>query len=255
MRSTVRAEWVKAFSDPGAGWLLAALAAGTVAVSAAAITTSRCPAAGCGQDPARVSLTGVYLGQAVAAVAGVLAVGGEYGTGMIAVTLAAAPRRGRLLTAKAVVLAARVLAASAFAVGASVLAGALLLPGHGFTAASGFDLAGPGMVRAALCAVADLTLTALLGLGVATAVRDPTVAAGVALSLLYLFPAAAGLVAGPALQRHLEQVGPLAAGTDSMAVTGLRALPLSPGQGLGVVAAWAAGALLLGGLLLARRDA
>jgi hypothetical protein len=39
------------------------------------------------------------------------------------------------------------------------------------------------------------------------------------------------------------------------ATTDLRALPLTPWQGLGVLAAWAAGALLAGGLLLRFRDA
>ena len=35
----------------------------------------------------------------------------------------------------------------------------------------------------------------------------------------------------------------------------LRSLPLNPWQGLGVLVAWAAGALLAGGLLLCLRDA
>ncbi len=35
---------------------------------------------------------------------------------------------------------------------------------------------------------------------------------------------------------------------------GLRSPPLTPWQGLGVLAAWAAGALLAGGLLLRSRD-
>ena len=71
MTRAVRAEWVKAWSEPGTGWLLGALVAPSVAVSAATIAAARCPAAGCGQDPARISLTGVYLAQAVAALAGV----------------------------------------------------------------------------------------------------------------------------------------------------------------------------------------
>jgi len=39
------------------------------------------------------------------------------------------------------------------------------------------------------------------------------------------------------------------------ATTGLNTLPISPWAGLGVLAAWAIGALLLGGLLLQLRDA
>ena len=112
MRRAIRAEWAKTWSAPGTAWLLGGLLAASVAVSAVAIGAARCQAAGCGQDPARISLTGVYLGQTVAALAGVLAIGGEYGTGMIRVTLTAIPRRGRLLAAKTLVLAGPVLAVS-----------------------------------------------------------------------------------------------------------------------------------------------
>jgi ABC-2 type transport system permease protein len=255
MRRALRAEWAKALSDPGAAWLLAALVALSVAVSVVSIAASRCQAAACGQDPARISLTGVYLGQAAAALAGVLAIGGECGTGMIRVTLAAIPRRGRLLAAKAIVLAGQVLAAAALAVGASMLTGQLILPGHGFTSASGFDLAGAAMWRASLCAVLYFTLVALLGLGVATAVRDSAAAIGVALGILYLFPVAAGLTGDRAVQRRLEQIGPLTAGLDSQATAGLHGLPLTPWQGLGVVALWAAAALILGGVVFRLRDA
>ena len=39
------------------------------------------------------------------------------------------------------------------------------------------------------------------------------------------------------------------------ASTGLSRLPIGPWAGLGVLAAWAAAALLAGGILLCRRDA
>ena len=255
MRRAIRAEWAKTWSDPGTGWLLGALVALSVAVGAVAIAAARCPAAGCGQDPARISLTGVYLGQAVAALVGVAAIGSEYGTGMIGVSLTAIPRRGRLLAAKAVVLAGPVLAASALAAGGSMLTGWLVLPGHGFTAADGFDLASRAMWRAAGGAALYLMLVAVLGLGVTTVVRDSAAAIGIVLGLLYLFPVVAALVSNPATQRRLQQVGPMSAALDSMATAGLPALPLTPWQGLGVVAMWAAGALVLGGAMLRLRDA
>ena len=75
------------------------------------------------------------------------------------------------------------------------------------------------------------------------------------LGLLYLFPIVAGLVGSQSWQRHLNQVSPMTAGLYVQATTDLRALPLTPWQGLGVLAAWAAGAMLAGGLLLRFRDA
>jgi ABC-2 type transport system permease protein len=252
MRAALRAEWAKTWSQPGLAWLLGALVIVSVGISAITITTSKCAAAGCGQDPARLSLSGVYVGQAVAALAGVLAIGGEYGTGMIRVSLAAVPRRGRLLAAKTAVLTGPVLTASVLAVAASMAAGTLILPGHGFTAAHGFDLLGWPMWRAALCAVAYLTLVALLGFGVTTAVRDSAAGTGAVLGLLYLFPL---IAAGQTLQRRLDQIGPMPAGLDSQSTIGLATQPLTPWQGLGVVAAWAACAVAAGGLVLRLRDA
>ena len=85
--------------------------------------------------------------------------------------------------------------------------------------------------------------------------RDSAAAVGAALGLLYLFPIIAAVVTDPHWQRHLQQIGPMSAGLDIQATTGLRSLPLSPWAGLGVLAAWAAAALLAGGLLLRLRDA
>ena len=56
-------------------------------------------------DSVRVSLGGLHLSQIAIGLLGVLAVTGEYGSGMIRATLAAVPRRRLLLTAKALVLA------------------------------------------------------------------------------------------------------------------------------------------------------
>jgi hypothetical protein len=82
-------------------WLLLTAATLTVAVSTAAAAATRCPSGGCADDPAKISLTGIYLGQAVVALLAVMAVSGEYGTGMIRLTLAATPRRITVLAAKA----------------------------------------------------------------------------------------------------------------------------------------------------------
>ena len=92
------------------------------------------------------------------------------------------------------------------------------------------------MLRAAAGSVLYLALIALLGLGVASAVRDSAVAIGIVLGLLYLFPIVAAVVSDPHVQRHLQQVAPMTAGLEIQATTGLRSLPLSPWAGLGVLA-------------------
>jgi hypothetical protein len=51
------------------------------------------------------------------------------------------------------------------------------------------------------------------------------------------------------------KAGTITAGLTIQATTSLRSLPISPWSGLGVLAAWAAAALLAGGVLLHLRDA
>jgi ABC-2 type transport system permease protein len=258
VRDAIHAEWTKLRTTPGTGALLLATVTLTVAVGLLTTGSASCPATGCGVDAARQALTGIQLGQAVVAVLAVLAVGGEYSSGMIRTTLVAVPRRSTVLGAKAVTVTAAVLAAGTVAVLGCVLAGRLILPGHGFTATHGYrplSLTDASTLRAAAGSVLYLGLIALLALGAATAVRDSATAVGVVLGLLYLFPVIAHVVTDPHWQRHLEQAGPGTAGLSIQATVGLRGLPIGPWAGLGVLALWAAGALLIGGLLLRLRDA
>jgi len=255
--ASVPAEWTKLRTLPGTWWLLLGVIALTTAVGIGAAAATTCPAAGCGQDPAKIALSGIDLGQAVVAILAVLAITGEYSTGMIATTLTAMPRRLSVLGAKAVVVTALTFAAGTVGVLASLLAGRLILPGHGFTLAHGYpplSLASGPDLRAAAGSVLYLALIALLALGVATAVRDPATSIGLVLGLLYLFPVIASALS-PHWSRHLQQIGPMSAGLSVQATADLRSLPLSPWQGLGVLALWAAGALIIGGLALRLRDA
>jgi len=255
----LHAEWTKLRTVSGPSWLLLVTVMVTVAAGAAADAATRCPSgAACTVDTAKLSLTGVQIGQAVVAILAVLAISNEYSTSMMRVTLTAMPHRTAVLAAKAAVVTGLVLAAGTIAVLGSVLAGRLILPGHGFTAARGFaslSLGDGPVLRAAAGSALYLALIALLSLGVATVVRESGFAIGVVLGLLYLFPILAGVVTNPAWARHLAQIAPMNAGLDIQATTGVHALPLSPWAGLGVLAAWAAGALLAGGLVLWRRDA
>ena len=254
----LRAEWTKARTLSGTFWLLAGAIAATIPLSIAVAAGQNCHAAGCTTDPAKMSLTGLYLGQTVVAVLGVLAVGGEYATGMNIVTFAAMPKRTRVLGAKAAVLAGLVLPAAVVAVLGSLLSGELMLPGRGFTASHGFvslSLDSATMLRVAFGSMLYLALIGLLSLGIATAVRDAAVAIGLVLALLFVFPILVAFIHNAPLQRHLEQLAPMLAGMAIQDTVNVASQPIGPWPGLGVLALWAAGALLLGWLVLTRRDA
>ena len=94
MSDALHAEWTKLRTVSGPSWLLLGIVAMTVAVSAAAVGATSCPAGmRCAADPAKLSLAGVQFGQAVVAILAVLTLCNEYSTGMIKVTLTAMPRR------------------------------------------------------------------------------------------------------------------------------------------------------------------
>jgi ABC-2 type transport system permease protein len=256
MTGALRAEWTKLRTVGSTPWLFIGAVALTVAVSAAVAAATHITSGG-GQDPTRLSLSGIYLGQTVISVLAVLAISEEYGTGMIRSTFAAMPRRLVVLAAKAANVAGVVSVAGLVAVAGCLMAGRLLLPGDGLNPAHGYALVSIGhgpTLRAAIGSVLYLVLIALFSLGVATAIRDTAVSIGVVLGLLFVLPILAQAVDDP-WRRHIQQIAPMTAGLSIQATTNLRSLPIAPWAGLGVLAAWAAAALLIGGLRLHRRDA
>ena len=247
----LRSEWTKFRTAPGVLWLLVAVVAVTVAGGAATAAAATCPSSGCTGDPAVISLTGVRLGQAVVAVVAALAAGGEYRANMIHTTLTATPRRLTVLAAKTAVVAGTVAVAAAIAVPAGVLVGRPLLTDRGYTV----SLSDPALQRAAFGSVLYLVLIALLTVGVAVVARDSAAAVGVVLGLLYVFTIVAQTVPDPDVRETLTEIAPMTAGLAIQATVDLASLPIGPWHGLSVLAAWAAGALLLGGVLLTVRDA
>ncbi|HTZ91494.1 MAG TPA: ABC transporter permease [Streptosporangiaceae bacterium] len=254
----LRAEWLKLRTVSSSPWLMAGVVALTVGVGAAVMAANKCPAGtGCLEDTTKLSLTGTQFGQAVVAILAVLPVCDEYSTGMIRVTLAAIPRRPAVLAAKAAIIGGLALVAGGVAILGSLLAARLVLPGQGAYAADGFralSLADNSTLRAAAGSVLYLGLVALFSTGLAALIRDSAVTIGVVFGALYLFPIVAAFVANPVWHRRLERYSPMA-GLNIQATTGLKDLAVGPWAGLGVLAIWAAVALLAGGLTMALRDA
>lgn len=257
--AALHAEWTKLRTVPSTAWLLATAFVVTVAGSAITASVVQCSSSKtCGADPVKNSLTGVMLGQAAIAVLAVMVVSGEYSSGMIRTSLTAVPRRTAMLAAKASVLTGAVLVTAAVAVLGSLLAGQHFTPGNGFTAAHGFlpvTLAHAPVVRAAAGSVLYLGLIALLSIGLAAAVRDSAAAITVVLGLLYVLPVIGGLLLNPVWARRFDRYSPMNAGLAIQATRNLGKLPIGPWEGLGVLACWAAAALLAGWLLLRFRDA
>ena len=246
------AEVTKLWTLPANLALLAGVAAGTVALGAtvtATVHSGQCPSADtCFEDTTRLGLSGVHLGQLAVIVLAVLAVSGEYGTGMIRTTFAAMPRRLAVLAAKASVVAGAVLLAGTAGVLGSLAVTRPILHHNGFA-----DLPSVGhgpAARAVLGSVLYLGLIALLSAGVACLVRDTTVGITVVLGLLYLPPVLAQFIDTTLIDRF----APLNAGLAVQTTLAMDRMPIGPWAGLGVLAAWAGVAMLAGAARFAVSD-
>jgi len=206
----------------------------------------------------KLSLFGTYLGQVAVVVLAALVATTEYDTNLIRVTLAAYPRRIGVLAAKAAVVTAVVLASAAVSLLGSLAAARGILPGNGFTAANGYpplSLTDGPTLRAYGGTVLYFGLIGLLSLGVGTAVRHAAAALSTVLALLFVLPIVAQFVNNEHVRELLSKWSPMTAGLAIQATRRLGDLPIGPWAGLGVMAGYAAAAMLLGALMFALRDA
>ena len=243
-RQLARMEWIKLRSLRST-WLTLAIA---VAASAgiALATGSRSTTSG-GMFVGN-TLVGMLIGVLLIGVVGVLAMTSEYTSGTIRATFAAAPRRLRVLAAKAAVVGAVALITGEAAAFLSFFAGGMTLR-HGITAPA---LSQPGVLRAIVLTGASLSLIGLFGLGLGAIIRHTAAAITVIVGIV--------CVGGP-LNLAIRPYLPIYIVSHSLSATtplcrpGAASCWLSAWSGLGMLAIYAAIAMVLGALTLARRDA
>jgi ABC-2 type transport system permease protein len=246
-RHVARMEWVKLASlrSTWATLGITIAAAAGIAVLAAA-GTSKTPS----QDPVNSMMTGMFAGVLLAGVLGVLAVTSEYTSGTIRATLAAAPRRPLVLAAKAAVFGIVTLITGQAAAFLAFFAGRTAL-GHGIAAPA---LGQPGVLRTIVLSGASLALIGLLGLGLGAIIRHTAAAVTVLAGIVY-----AGELFIGQLDRTIDAYLPAYIVGDTLGGhtcgPGAAACPLPAWAGMSVLAAYAATALLIGGCILAWRDA
>jgi ABC-type transport system involved in multi-copper enzyme maturation permease subunit len=200
-------------------------------------------------DPTSVSGSGFSIAQLAIGILGVMLISSEYSTRAIASTLAAVPRRGRLLTAKATVMVVmafvvvEVLAFGAFFIGQA------LMSGHAPTAALG----DPGVLRALIGAGLYGALLGLLGLALGTILRHAAGAIAVLVAILFVLPGVAAALP-TSIENVVQEYWPTQAGSQVTDVV-RTAHTLSPWAGFGVFALFVAIVSALAWATLNRRDA
>ena len=211
LRRAMAAEWTKLWSVRSTMWTLAATVVAVVGLCA--LGTGTVSPSEVIEDPTRRSLIGIFLGQLIFGVLGVLVMSAEYGTGTIRATLSAVPRRPLVLTAKVLVFGAvavvvsEILAFSAFAVGQAILSAkhavgskaaavqhaqqfGVKLP-HNIQAVlttGSASLGQPGVLRAVIGAGLYLTVLGLLALGLATIIRHTAGAISAFVGVVLVLP-------------------------------------------------------------------
>jgi ABC-type transport system involved in multi-copper enzyme maturation permease subunit len=198
-------------------------------------------------NPVDRSLAGINLAQLAIGVLGVLVVTGEYSTGMIRSSLMSVPRRLPVLAGKAVVFASAtfvLMLASAFV---AFLLGQQVLGTHGTT------LGAPHALRAVIGVALYLTVIALFAIGIGFIVRNTAGGIATLFGILLVAPGL-GQLLPTSWQPHVLPYLPANAGAG---VYSVRTDPgmLSTWTGFLVLCIWAAVALVVGAVLLRRRDA
>src|SRR5712691_2578621 len=215
--------------------------------------------------PIDVLLAGLFIALVAALVVGVQFMTAEYRRGLIRVTLAASPRRGRVLAPKAIVLGAVTFAAGLAGSAGAVLIGIPLLRASGNPVYPASMLTELRVIAGTAALVAALAVFALsLGAIVRHAAGAVTTAI-TAVILPYLLTAGiAVLPAGaadwvlrvtPAAGFAIKQIIPAYPQVTASYTPSSGYFPLAPWAGLAVTCAWAALALALAAYLLKRRDA
>ncbi|MHB1599494.1 MAG: ABC transporter permease subunit [Acidimicrobiales bacterium] len=253
----LRSEWTKLRSVRSTMWTLGITIVLGIGVSVLATAETRAhwlttsPASRQGFDPISTSLVGVFIGQFAIGVLGVLVMSAEYGTGTMRATLSAAPRRPLVLVAKVIVfgvvalVVAEVVSFLAFFVGQALLT----------APAPHATLGSPGAWRAVVGSGLYVGVLGLFSLGLATIIRHTAGAISAFVGVLLVLPLIVQALPSSIkfdVRRFLpDRIGAQILNGPANGFPGA----FSPWIGLLVLCGYAMAVLVIGGVLLVRRDA
>ncbi|TFD79447.1 ABC transporter permease [Cryobacterium fucosi] len=254
----IRSEWIKLRSVRSTVWsyaLLVAFSLGLAAIMSGSLDlqgadVSMVPAANQAIFVAQASTFGVFFGQLIVAVLGVLTISGEYSTGMIRSTLAAVPNRLPALWAKAAVLFVATFLVGLVSTVGSYLVSSAVLSGKGLHA-SLFD---PAVLFPVLGGALYLGLIAVFALGIGTIVRSGAGGIAVVLGIVLLVPIVLQMIPA-AWATSLLPYLVSNAGINMFGLMSFSQVPIEWWVDLLVVLGWLAAGLAGAAVLLKRRDA
>jgi ABC-type transport system involved in multi-copper enzyme maturation permease subunit len=248
----LRSEWTKMRTVRSTTWSLVLVVVLSIGIGALATAETRAhwtPDQAFGFDATRLSLLGVFFAQLVIGVLGILVMSGEYSTGTIRATFSAAPRRPLVLLAKVAVFGAVALVVSEIVAFASFFIGQALLTAPAIHT----TLSSPGALRAVVGTGLYLCVLGLFALGLATIIRHTTGAIGAFVGILLVLPIIVAALPN-SIADDVKRFLPDAVGRTMISQVANPNL-FSAWTGFAVLCIYAAGLLVIGGVLLVRRDA
>jgi ABC-2 type transport system permease protein len=254
--AVLQSEWTKIRTVSSTTWTLVSALVVTVAMGAAlsallkATFDDLSPQEQLTFDPTFISFSGMILGQLAMVVFGVLVVGTEYSSGMIRTSLAAVPQRATFIFSKIAVATALALVVGMATSFLAFFLGQALLGEHRTT------IGADNVLRAVVGGGLYMGLIALFSMGVATMLRSSMLSLGILMPFFFLV---SQILASVPKAKTVARYFPDQAGSKIMQVVpdamGGDKAPYGPWGGLGIMALWVLGALLVGYLVLKRRDA
>ena len=249
-RGVLRSEWTKMCSVRSTTWSLVVMFLLSIGIGILATATeaSRWSHASVADrllfDPTSLSLTGLLFGQLCIGVLGVIVMSSEYGTGTIRATLAAVPNRP--FTALALVVG-EINSFLSFYIGQGFLSGS----------APQATFGQPGVLRAVIGGGLYIAVLGLFAMGLATVIRHTAGAITAFAAVLLILPLISQALPS-SINDVIARYLPANIGVVMMTVhSGFRsdAPMFSPWAGFAVLFGYAAVAMVVGGWLMARRDA
>lgn len=247
----LRSEWIKLSTLRSTWWAIGVAAALTVGIALmAAGSLSDVP----GFEPIQAVVAPIQFAMLIAGILGVIAVTGEYSTGMIRSTLAAEPVRGAVLAAKAIVVAVVMFIASLIMSFGAALA---VTPTFADSAGGfGWDDPAKSTLPLIMASVA-MAVCALIGVAFGFLIRAGAGAIAATVGLLFVLPIIGNIfaMAGDGwtwITTALEHL-PLAAAQNLILPQEDFGLPIA--EAWITLAAWVAAGMLGAWAVLRTRDA
>ena len=200
------------------------------------------------RDVVTTPFRGFGLTQLIVGVLGVLAITGEYATGMVRATFSAVPKRLPVLWAKLIVFTALTFAAMLIAAFAAFFTAQAVLGTYGVS------ISAPNALRVVIALAGYLTLIGLLGVGLGFIVRSTAGGIAVLVGIVLVAP---GILAAlnTSWASTASHYVPLNAGLAMFSNTPATGGELGPGAGTAVVIAWVLASVVAAAALLMKRDA